>query len=112
MRSRCFLPALQQAELWQETGRWYSYGPELFRLTDRHDREFALGATHEEVITSLVRDEVKSYKKFPLRFIRSRRSSGMSNAHASDCLRGREFIMKDAYSFHATEESLDEKYLK
>ncbi|HSP20780.1 MAG TPA: aminoacyl--tRNA ligase-related protein, partial [Planococcus sp. (in: firmicutes)] len=61
-----FLPALQQAELWQETGRWYSYGDELMRLTDRNNRAFALGATHEEVITSLLRDEIKSYKKLPL----------------------------------------------
>src|SRR4051812_37700302 len=60
------MPALQQAELWQETGRWQNYGAELFRLKDRHGREFALGPTHEEVITSLVRDEVKSYKKLPL----------------------------------------------
>ena len=60
------MPAMQQAELWQETGRWDTYGPELFRMKDRHNREFALGATHEEVITSLVRDEVKSYKKLPL----------------------------------------------
>jgi prolyl-tRNA synthetase len=60
------MPAMQQAELWQETGRWYSYGPELMRLKDRHNREFALGATHEEVITSLLRDEIKSYKKLPL----------------------------------------------
>ncbi|GAA3323621.1 hypothetical protein GCM10020331_048230 [Ectobacillus funiculus] len=57
------MPALQPAELWQESGRWYSYGPELMRMNDRHSREFALGATHEEVITALVRDEVKSYKK-------------------------------------------------
>ena len=61
-----FMPALQQAELWQETGRWDAYGPELFRIKDRHRREFALGATHEEVITSLLRDEVKSYKKAPV----------------------------------------------
>ena len=63
------MPALQQAEFWQESGRWYSYGPELMRLKDRHDREFALGATHEEVITSLIRDEVKSYKSLPLTVI-------------------------------------------
>ncbi len=63
------MPALQQAELWQESGRWYTYGPELMRLHDRNNREFALGATHEEVITSLVRDEVKSYKRLPLNFI-------------------------------------------
>ena len=63
------MPALQQAELWQESGRWYTYGPELMRLKDRHNREFALGATHEEVVTSLVRDEVKSYKQLPLTVI-------------------------------------------
>ena len=60
------MPTLQQAELWQESGRWYTYGPELMRIHDRHNREFALGPTHEEVITSLVRDEVKSYKRLPL----------------------------------------------
>ena len=107
-----FLPALQQAELWQETGRWYSYGPELFRLTDRHDREFALGATHEEVITSLVRDEVKSYKKLPLTLYQIQTKFRDEQRPRFGLLRGREFIMKDAYSFHATEESLDEKYLE
>src|SRR5699024_8280605 len=60
------MPALQPSELWKETGRWYSYGAELMRLHDRHEREFALGATHEEVITTLIRDEIKSYKKLPL----------------------------------------------
>lgn len=64
--SELLMPPLQQSELWQESGRWYSYGPELMRLKDRHNREFALGATHEEMITSLVRDEVKSYKRLPL----------------------------------------------
>ena len=105
-----FMPAMQQAELWQETGRWYSYGPELFRLTDRHNREFALGATHEEVITSLVRDEVKSYKKLPLTMFQIQTKFRDEQRPRFGLLRGREFIMKDAYSFHATEESLDEKY--
>lgn len=68
------MPALQQAELWQESGRWYSYGPELMRLNDRNDREFALGATHEEVITSLIRDEIKSYKRLPLSLYQDRKS--------------------------------------
>jgi prolyl-tRNA synthetase len=104
------MPALQQAELWQETGRWYSYGPELFRLQDRHKREFALGATHEEVITSLVRDEVKSYKKLPLTMFQIQTKFRDEQRPRFGLLRGREFIMKDAYSFHATEESLDEKY--
>ncbi|MBE1553427.1 proline--tRNA ligase [Sporosarcina limicola] len=105
-----FMPAMQQAELWQATGRWYNYGPELFRLKDRHNREFALGATHEEVITSLVRDEVKSYKKLPLTMYQIQTKFRDEQRPRFGLLRGREFIMKDAYSFHATEESLEEKY--
>jgi prolyl-tRNA synthetase len=105
-----FMPALQQAELWQESGRWYSYGPELMRLKDRHDREFALGATHEEVITSLVRDEVKSYKRLPLTLYQIQTKYRDEKRPRFGLLRGREFIMKDAYSFHATQESLDEVY--
>ncbi|MER2089127.1 proline--tRNA ligase [Sporosarcina sp. JAI121] len=105
-----FMPAMQLAELWQETGRWYSYGPELFRVTDRHKREFALGATHEEVITSLVRDEVKSYKKLPLTMFQIQTKFRDEQRPRFGLLRGREFIMKDAYSFHSTEESLDVKY--
>jgi prolyl-tRNA synthetase len=105
-----FMPALQQAELWQESGRWYSYGPELMRLRDRHDREFALGATHEEVITSIVRDEVKSYKRLPLTLYQIQTKFRDEKRPRFGLLRGREFIMKDAYSFHATQESLDEVY--
>lgn len=105
-----FMPALQQAELWQESGRWYSYGPELMRLRDRHDREFALGATHEEVITSLVRDEVKSYKRLPLTLYQIQTKFRDEKRPRFGLLRGREFIMKDAYSFHATQESLDDVY--
>ncbi|NKE05238.1 proline--tRNA ligase [Mesobacillus selenatarsenatis] len=108
--SELFMPALQQAELWQESGRWYSYGPELMRLKDRHDREFALGATHEEVITSLVRDEVKSYKRLPLTLYQIQTKFRDEKRPRFGLLRGREFIMKDAYSFHATQESLDEVY--
>jgi prolyl-tRNA synthetase len=107
-----FMPALQQAELWQESGRWYSYGPELMRLRDRHDREFALGATHEEVITSLVRDEVKSYKRLPLTLYQIQTKFRDEKRPRFGLLRGREFIMKDAYSFHATQESLDEVYAR
>lgn len=107
-----FMPALQQAELWQESGRWYSYGPELMRLKDRHEREFALGATHEEVITSLVRDEVKSYKRLPLTLYQIQTKFRDEKRPRFGLLRGREFIMKDAYSFHATKESLDEVYDK
>ena len=104
------LPAMQQAELWQETGRWYSYGDELMRLTDRNGREFALGATHEEVITSLLRDEIKSYKKLPLNLYQIQSKFRDEKRPRFGLLRGREFLMKDAYSFHATPESLDDTY--
>lgn len=106
------MPALQQAELWQESGRWYTYGPELMRMTDRHNREFALGATHEEVITSLVRDEVKSYKRLPLALYQIQTKFRDEKRPRFGLLRGREFIMKDAYSFHASPESLDDMYEK
>ncbi len=106
------MPAMQAAELWQESGRWYSYGPELMRLKDRHNREFALGATHEEVITTLVRDEVKSYKKLPLSLYQIQTKFRDEKRPRFGLLRGREFLMKDAYSFHANAESLDETYEK
>ncbi|WP_316568520.1 proline--tRNA ligase [Neobacillus sp. YIM B06451] len=104
------MPALQLAELWQESGRWYSYGPELMRMKDRHEREFALGPTHEEVITSLVRDEVKSYKRLPLTLYQIQTKFRDEKRPRFGLLRGREFIMKDAYSFHSSKESLDEVY--
>lgn len=104
------MPAMQHAELWQQSGRWESYGPELFRMKDRHNREFALGATHEEVITSLVRDEVSSYKQLPLTMYQIQTKFRDEQRPRFGLLRGREFIMKDAYSFHASEESLEEKY--
>jgi prolyl-tRNA synthetase len=104
------MPAMQHAELWQESDRWYNYGSELFRLKDRHNREFALGATHEEVITALVRDELKSYKQLPLTMYQIQTKFRDEQRPRFGLLRGREFIMKDAYSFHASEESLDEKY--
>ncbi|WP_033542073.1 proline--tRNA ligase [Planococcus sp. CAU13] len=105
-----FMPAMQQAELWQETGRWYSYGDELMRLKDRNGREFALGATHEEVITDLLRDEIKSYKKLPLNLYQIQSKFRDEKRPRFGLLRGREFLMKDAYSFHATAESLDVTY--
>ncbi|WP_409275698.1 proline--tRNA ligase [Neobacillus sp. SCS-31] len=104
------MPALQLAELWQESGRWYSYGPELMRMKDRHEREFAMGPTHEEVITSLVRDEVKSYKRLPLTLYQIQTKFRDEKRPRFGLLRGREFIMKDAYSFHSSKESLDEVY--
>jgi prolyl-tRNA synthetase len=106
------MPALQQAELWQESGRWYSYGPELMRLQDRHNRDFALGATHEEVITSLVRDEIKSYKRLPITLYQIQTKFRDEKRPRFGLLRGREFIMKDAYSFHSSQKSLDEVYQK
>ncbi|MCP8969030.1 proline--tRNA ligase [Ectobacillus ponti] len=106
------MPALQPAELWQDSGRWYSYGPELMRMRDRHEREFALGATHEEVITSLVRDEVKSYKKLPLTLYQIQTKFRDEKRPRFGLLRGREFLMKDAYSFHDSQESLGDVYDK
>ncbi len=104
------MPSLQSAELWQESGRWEKYGPELMRLKDRHERDFALGPTHEEVITTLVRDEIKSYKKLPLTLYQIQTKFRDEKRPRFGLLRGREFIMKDAYSFHASRESLDETY--
>lgn len=104
------MPAIQPAELWEETGRWDIYGPELMRLTDRHDRRFALGATHEELITSIVRDELNSYKKLPVNLFQIQMKYRDERRPRFGLLRGREFIMKDAYSFHSTQESLEEEY--
>ncbi len=106
------MPALTPAELWQESKRWYSYGPELMRMKDRHERDFVIGPTHEEVITSLVRDEVKSYKRLPLNLYQIQTKFRDEKRPRFGLLRGREFIMKDAYSFHASQESLDEAYQK
>ncbi|WP_338469819.1 proline--tRNA ligase [Niallia sp. XMNu-256] len=106
------MPTLQQAELWQESGRWNTYGPELMRLHDRHNREFALGPTHEEVITTLLRDDVKSYKRLPLSLYQIQTKFRDEKRPRFGLLRGREFIMKDAYSFHSSRESLDEMYDK
>lgn len=104
------MPALQPSELWEESGRWEAYGSELMRLTDRNGRQFALGPTHEEVVTSLVRDELKSYKQLPLTLFQIQSKFRDEKRPRFGLLRGREFIMKDAYSFHADEASLDETY--
>lgn len=104
------MPALQQAELWEESRRWGAYGPELMRLKDRNGREFALGPTHEEVVTSIVRDELKSYKQLPLTLFQIQSKFRDEKRPRFGLLRGREFIMKDAYSFHADEASLDQTY--
>ncbi|MCL1630850.1 proline--tRNA ligase [Sporolactobacillus sp. CPB3-1] len=104
------LPAMQPAELWHETGRWDVYGPELMRLKDRHGRFFALGATGEEVITSLVRDYLNSYKKLPMSLYQIQTKYRDEKRPRFGLLRGREFIMKDAYTFHDSAESLDQSY--
>ncbi len=106
------MPALQPKELWDETGRWSVYGSELMRLTDRNSREFALGPTHEEVITDVVRDYLNSYKKLPLTVYQIQTKFRDEARPRFGLMRGREFIMKDAYSFHANQESLDKTYDK
>ncbi len=104
------LPIVQPAELWYESGRWTDYGPELARLTDRAGREFCLGPTHEEIITALVRNEVRSYRDLPLSLYQINMKFRDEMRPRFGLLRGREFIMKDAYSFHESQESLQEHY--
>lgn len=104
------LPVVQPAELWKESGRWDVYGPELARLNDRHDRQFCLGPTHEEIITALVRSDVRSYRDLPLSLYQINLKFRDEIRPRFGLLRGREFIMKDAYSFHTSEESLQEHY--
>jgi prolyl-tRNA synthetase len=106
------MPAIQPAELWQESGRWEAYGPELMRFYDRHNRQFALGPTHEEVITTLVRDDVKSYKKLPMTLYQIQTKFRDERRPRFGVLRSREFIMKDAYSFDTNQEGLDVSYDK
>ena len=104
------MPALQPAELWQETGRWEQYGPELARLKDRHDRDFCLGPTHEEIITDLARNEMKSYKQLPITYYQIQTKFRDEIRPRFGVMRSREFIMKDAYSFHLDQDSLQETY--
>jgi prolyl-tRNA synthetase len=104
------MPAIQPAELWQETGRWDAYGPELMRLKDRHNRDFVLGPTHEEVVTGLVRDNLNTYKKLPINLYQIQTKYRDEVRPRFGVIRSREFIMKDAYSFDTTREGLDESY--
>ncbi|HEY4706999.1 MAG: proline--tRNA ligase [Deltaproteobacteria bacterium GWA2_55_10] len=104
------MPVVIPAELWQESGRWDEYGKELLRLRDRHDREFCLGPTHEEVVTDMVRREVRSYRELPLNLYQIQTKFRDEIRPRFGLMRGREFVMKDAYSFHATAESLDAEY--
>lgn len=104
------MPAVQPAELWQESGRWQQYGPELLRLQDRHQRDFCVGPTHEEVITDLVRREVRSYRQLPVNFYQIQTKFRDEIRPRFGVMRSREFIMKDAYSFHLDSGSLAETY--
>lgn len=104
------MPALQPAELWHESGRWNDYGPELMRLCDRHDHDFCLGPTHEELITSLIAGELRSYKQLPVNLYQIQVKFRDEIRPRFGLLRSREFIMKDAYSFHDSQESLQETY--
>lgn len=104
------MPVVQPAELWFESGRWEQYGPELARLHDRHGRDFCLGPTHEEIITSLGRNEIKSYKQLPLNFFQIQTKFRDEIRPRFGVMRSREFIMKDAYSFHVDQASLEATY--
>ncbi|MDX1599279.1 MAG: proline--tRNA ligase [Marinobacter sp.] len=104
------MPAVQPAELWQESGRWEQYGGELLRMNDRHGRDFCFGPTHEEVITDVIRNELKSYKELPSNFYQIQTKFRDERRPRFGVMRAREFIMKDAYSFHLNAESLNETY--
>jgi len=104
------MPVVQPADLWQESARWGQFGPELLRIKDRHDREFCLGPTHEEVITDIVRNEINSYKQLPVNFYQIQTKFRDERRPRFGVMRTREFCMKDAYSFHSSEQSLQETY--
>ena len=104
------MSGVQPAELWQETGRWSQFGPELLRLKDRHERDFCLGPTHEEVVTDLVRREVNSYKQLPLNLYQLQTKFRDEVRPRFGVMRSREFIMKDAYSFDINEDGMRQSY--
>ena len=104
------MPMVQNAELWQETGRWDQFGPELLRFKDRHQRDFVLGPTHEEVITDMVRNEISSYKQLPLNLYQIQTKFRDETRPRFGVMRGREFLMKDAYSFHTSTDCLKDEY--
>jgi len=110
--SELLMPALSPKDLWVESGRWDAYGKEMMRIKDRHDREFCLGPTHEEVITSIVRNHVTSYKQLPLALYQIQTKYRDEYRPRFGLMRGREFIMKDLYTFHTSEEDLDVWYQK
>ena len=104
------MPAIQPSELWKESGRWDKYGPELLRLTDRHEREFCFGPTHEEIITDIARKDINSYKQLPLIYYQIQTKFRDEIRPRFGVMRAREFLMKDAYSFHENEECLNKTY--
>ena len=104
------MPAVQPAELWQESGRWEDYGPELLRLTDRHDRGFCIGPTHEEVISVLARSEIRSYRQLPLNFYQIQTKFRDEVRPRFGVMRAREFIMKDAYTFDISAQDMHRSY--
>ncbi|TXT24750.1 MAG: prolyl-tRNA synthetase [Rhodocyclaceae bacterium] len=104
------MPAVQPAELWQESGRWEQYGPELLRFKDRHQREFVIGPTHEEVITDVVRRDVKSYRQLPIHLYQVQTKFRDEIRPRFGVMRGREFLMKDGYSFHSSFDDLKREY--
>ncbi len=104
------MPAVQPAELWQESGRWEQYGPELLRITDRHNREFCFGPTHEEIITDIARRELRSYKQLPVTYYQIQTKFRDEIRPRFGIMRAREFLMKDAYSFHIDQASLEQTY--
>eukprot|EP00095_Tigriopus_kingsejongensis_P006563 maker-scaffold6367_size3926-snap-gene-0.0 protein:Tk06563 transcript:maker-scaffold6367_size3926-snap-gene-0.0-mRNA-1 annotation:"hypothetical protein D910_00971" len=104
------MPSVQPSELWKESGRWEEYGPELLRINDRSDREFCYGPTHEEVITDYIRNEINSYKQLPINYYQIQTKFRDEIRPRFGVMRSREFLMKDAYSFHANSESLQETY--
>lgn len=106
------MPAVQPAELWEETGRWFKYGGELLRVKDRHNRDFCIGPTHEEVITDLARTQISSYRQLPVNLYQIQTKFRDETRPRFGVMRAREFIMKDAYSFHTSEASLEETYQK
>jgi len=104
------MSALQPKELWEESGRWQAFGPEMFRLNDRHNREFCLGPTHEEIFTDVVKNELKSYKQLPLNLYQIQTKYRDERRPRFGLIRSREFLMKDAYSFDRNEEGMKQSY--
>src|SRR6202171_2389298 len=104
------MPAVQPAELWQESARWEQYGPELLRIKDRHERDFVIGPTHEEVVTDIARREIKSYRQLPVNFYQIQTKFRDEIRPRFGVMRAREFLMKDAYSFHPTVSCMETTY--